>query len=247
MAVAFRSVSTAGAGFVADSQTTTKPAGTASGDALLLNLFSDQQVTITPPSGSWTQLELTDWNGWRSYTWWLLAGGSEPADYTCTWSGTIYVDILLSAYSGVDAAGPIIDSTANSGSGTTATGTGITVPSGRDGSMLAWHAISSVGARSGAPTPGSWTNRSTFDTNDYLDTLPVDAGATGDFTSTYTSQAWVVHLVGLQPAASGGGGGAVTVNHSSVLSFPTLCRKPQNDNGRWIRGRGGLWEPRRAA
>ncbi len=50
----------------------------------------------------------------------------------------------------------------------------------------------------------------------------------------------------IRPAAGGGGGGgAVTVDHHSVLSFPTLCRKPKRDDGRWTRGRGGLWLPER--
>ena len=68
-----------------------------------------------------------------------------------------------------------------------------------------------------------------------------------------TGANYVVHgtfgTAGDEPDASlGGGGGTDTTDHHvSTLSFPALCRRPRNDNGKWTRSQGGLYVPKRAA
>lgn len=67
--------------------------------------------TWTPPSG-WTQLgTLRDGNGEHSsQTWYKVAGGSEPADYTWTCNDNVnHKHIVITAFGGVDPADPIDD------------------------------------------------------------------------------------------------------------------------------------------
>lgn len=206
MAVTFRAVSTSGAGNSGDgTEDHAKPTGTVNNtDVLFAALYTDNTGAHSLGGGStWSQRQTTTWNGWRTSTWTKLAGAAEPTNYTFTFTAG-YWAAIIAAYSGCDsssAAAHYVDSSQNTATSTTATGTGITTT--RADSLLIWHAISSVGARSGAPTPGSWSNRSTFDTNMYLDDRAIGAGATGNFTSSYSNQVWVVHLVGLQgPAAA---------------------------------------------
>lgn len=67
------------------------------------------------------------------------------------------------------------------------------------------------------------------------------------FSPTSNSEHASLAILLLEDTGGGGGGGEVTpVDHSSVSSFPVMCRKLRRDDGRWARGRGGLWE-RKAA
>lgn len=98
------------------SLTITKPAGTILNDFLLAALFigsdtNTSQPTITPPSG-WTLLRTTVHGviGFLSI-YYLVAGGSEPANYT--WSVTATADTnpdmygSMSAYVNVNPINPI--------------------------------------------------------------------------------------------------------------------------------------------
>jgi hypothetical protein len=74
-----------------------KPASTASGDLLVVSLNgSSGETAFTAPSG-WTTMiaSWTDNNDSAGATFWKLAGGSEPASYTFTWttSGDIVASI----------------------------------------------------------------------------------------------------------------------------------------------------------
>lgn len=205
MAVAFRSASTAGAGTQGSPLAVTKPAGAVDNtDVYVLTFFTDSNGTVTPPSGFVERENTTFDANWHLIMYTKLAG--TETTFSISWvGGNAYIDAILSCYSGCDAStatAHYVDSTANTGTGTTATGLGITLASAD--SMLVWSAISDVGARSGGPSGGIWTNRVTHDTNMYLDTAPHGSGATGNFTSTYSSQEWVVHVLGLQPAAAAG-------------------------------------------
>ncbi|HEY3498577.1 MAG TPA: hypothetical protein VGK73_27995 [Polyangiaceae bacterium] len=222
--VAFRSVTTSGAGNSPDgTENHALPAGTVSGDAVSAFLFTDNSGAHSLSGGSsWgSPVETHTWNGgaYRSSSWTKVAGGSEPANYVFTFTAG-YWDAIIVAHSGVDAAAAFIDATSNTGTSTSATGLGVTAT--RADSFLLWFAISGTGARSGAPTPGTWDNRSTFDTNFYLDDRAIGAGATGNFTSAYPNQEWVVHIIGLQGPEGGGGGGGVVPGPSATTPRRTL-------------------------
>lgn len=89
------------------SLTVTKPPGTASGH-LLLTFFTVDQAGYSPalPSG-FTLIDAIE-NGGRSLrAAYKVAGGSEPADYTFTWSTSDQAIAFMIALSGVKVSGPI--------------------------------------------------------------------------------------------------------------------------------------------
>jgi hypothetical protein len=102
-----------------------KPAGFASGDALLASVATRGAPTITPPAG-WTLVRL-DASGStvRQAVYVHIAGGSEPASYTFTLSSAQSAAGGILAYTGVDPANPI-DAT---GGQANAASTSITAPS----------------------------------------------------------------------------------------------------------------------
>ena len=87
------------------------PAGTTTGDVMIASVaVLPSAVTITPPSG-WTSLNRVDQTAGNDSTqeiFYRVAGGSEPASYTWTFSGGIggAAGGILS-YSGVDTTSPI--------------------------------------------------------------------------------------------------------------------------------------------
>lgn len=70
------------------SVTVTKPAGTASGDTLVAVVHGYLPATLTAPSG-WILINGPVADGTALYSWLYqkIAGGSEPSNYTWTWSG----------------------------------------------------------------------------------------------------------------------------------------------------------------
>ncbi len=84
-----------------------KPAGFASGDALLATVAARGAPTITPPAG-WTLVRL-DASGStvRQAVYVHIAGGSEPASYTFTLSSAQSAAGGILAYTGVDPVTPI--------------------------------------------------------------------------------------------------------------------------------------------
>lgn len=203
LAVAYRD-STANAQATSTTNTVTKPVGLTAGDIMLASTNNDT-ATVTPPSGGWAEVSSGSgtFTGWVQRVWWKIADAGDVAasNFTWTFSATVYSDVIMAAFSGGHQTTPIFGDTVNTGTGTTATGTGINgTPAG---SLLAHFAVSSVGARSAGPS--GMDNRETFDTNVYLDTLDLTAGGdTGDKTSTYASQSWIVHMVVIQPPAAAG-------------------------------------------
>lgn len=58
----------------------TKPSGTVSGDFLIATIFDSSGGAATPPSG-FTLIRATSAGGFTLYSYYKLAGGSEPASY----------------------------------------------------------------------------------------------------------------------------------------------------------------------
>ena len=106
-AIAFRS-SSAGTTVASSSVAVAKPTGVVSGDVLMAAVSVRGLPTITPPSG-WSQVR-SDVNGtvMTQATFSHLAGGSEPASYTFTFSTSVSAAAVgILAYSGVDPVNPV--------------------------------------------------------------------------------------------------------------------------------------------
>jgi hypothetical protein len=96
----------------------TKPAGTAAGDLLIATLATDGSTagSMSPPAG-WTVIDLANQSGAVTYgVWWKLAGASEPASYTFSWSGNEAAYGTVMRFTGHDPADPIDISATGGGS-----------------------------------------------------------------------------------------------------------------------------------
>ncbi|MFW2403867.1 MAG: DNRLRE domain-containing protein [Gammaproteobacteria bacterium] len=98
-----------------------KPAGTGTGDLLIATLVTDgsKSASMSAPAG-WTVIDLAEQSGQVTYgVWWKLAGASEPASYTWSWSDGEKVYGTVMRFTGHNPATPI-DVTATAGGSSSA-------------------------------------------------------------------------------------------------------------------------------
>jgi hypothetical protein len=152
-----------------------KPAGVASGDMMLVAIYTGDaaSASITPPSG-WTELRTYAPNSFfRFSVFYRVAGASEGASYSFT-VGDVDTVGAISAYRGGETGAPA--STISTGlSGTSLAAPSITTTEAN--TMI----ISIVGGDEGAASAKSWTPPSgvTERSDRYLGSLSL---AVGDFT-----------------------------------------------------------------
>lgn len=106
MAILFRSCNSAftnGAALL----TITKPAGVVENDLMIAQIsIANLPTTITTPGG-WTLIRELTAVHLRTIAYYKVAGDSEPADYTWTFSGATTAAGGILAYQGVDASSPV--------------------------------------------------------------------------------------------------------------------------------------------
>jgi hypothetical protein len=233
--------------------TATEPASAAQNDGLLMLVLVERTFTgFTPPSG-WTAVPncnaLDVGTAFTAHAYSILRGAGAPA-YDVSWTTSHYFEWSVYAFPGVLTTASFID--ASSG-GTSTSGTQVDPPAittTTDDTLicaLAWHWAGWGGG--GASAPSGYTLRFGAASYDHaLSTVAQGAAGSADpglYGSAGGSDVMRGMTIALgSVAGGGGGGGAVAVDHTSTLSFPGLMRKPKRDDG-WIRGRGGLWEPKR--
>lgn len=198
---------------------------------------------------------------WMHFLYWRILTGSDPVSVTMDAQYTVWYTVT---YSGAHATTPLVDTgSANSGVGTGVTGTGVPVTTA--GSILF---ASQIGYTNGLSVGfgGMSVREAAYDgVNSWYDES-VSSGPTGNRTATLGgSTDWSVTMGVIAPDGGGGGGVVATVDHSSALSFPVLCRKPANDNrvppgrrtysfsthvadsGQFARSKSGIYLPKRLA
>ncbi|MCH8867979.1 MAG: hypothetical protein IID58_14160, partial [Proteobacteria bacterium] len=183
-----------------------KPIGTADTDVLIAHIGVDggTGISVTPPGG-WTLIRRTD-NGTSIAlaSYYLVAGGSEPANYTFTISGSTARTGAISTYAGVDNASPIDASSGQTGSGTSVTAASVTTASNDE--MLVglysllnngtWTPPSGMAERYDFAQSGSSKIKS-----EGADALQASAGASGAKSATSSkSGAWSAQLIALNVA-----------------------------------------------
>jgi hypothetical protein len=105
-----------------------KPAGTAVGDLLIAAVATDgnHATTLAPPAG-WTAVEVSQQGGAVTFgVWWKLAGASEAADYTFSWSGGEKAYGMVMRFTGHDPVNPIHVSANTGGTSASPTAPGVT-------------------------------------------------------------------------------------------------------------------------
>jgi hypothetical protein len=185
--------------------TVTKPSGTASGDVLIAAIaFNGSPGTLTLPSG-WVQIAASiAITNPKVYGWYLIAGGSEPADYTWTSTTTITSGCGISRYSGVDTS-TVLDAAGVATSGAIAAGGSLTgVTTVTNNAMV----IAAMGVNSGSTiiTEAStvvverWEAAGKHCEHD--SDIFVTAGATGTIDYTFSaSREWAGWVAALLPAS----------------------------------------------
>lgn len=231
--------------------TATEPSGAADGNGFVLFVvIDDAHSGVNGPTG-WTSVGSSDLGPATTYIYSVRRGSSAPS-LDVSWTTSRYSEWLLMRVTGQRAGNDFVEAITF---GTPAAGVDINPPSV---TTLTADTLIVAGGQSAVGTvvntaPTNYTLRSLGDGSfDYVvatrEIAAIGAEDPGVFDCTQASSTVCGFTLSIASDAGGGGGGDVaTVDHSSVLSFPALCRRPQNDNGRWTRGQGGLWVPRRAA
>lgn len=164
-------------------------------------------ATLSTPSG-WTLLEETQSNTGagdnRLYTFSKVAGGSEPADYTVTASGTAWLSGTILRLTGASVSSPIADSDENSAESATSLNTP-SISTTVNNSMFVIFA-SRRDSGGDTPTASGYTNRA----NSAVSSIRIDAftkaqaspGASGAVTVDYTNTQddMCVHIIAVDKA-----------------------------------------------
>ena len=195
-----QATSNTGAG--ANNVVLTMPAGVVQKDLIVASLAirGGSGVTVATPAG-WTNLRNTNnGTGVRLATFYRIAGASEPATYTFTFSNSQRAVGGISLFYGVRSSGVLdVNGATTTGNSATATANSITTTAANS-VALAFYAI---GRESAYSQPTGWTelydmqqasmtpaNRSTVGA-DYK--LMPTAGATNNAASTVSTGLWVAH------------------------------------------------------
>lgn len=167
----------------------TKPSGTASGDLLFAAIASDDFNISSAPSG-WTLIRntLSSYAN-RLLTYYKVAGGSEPADYTWTFSASTDLTGAVLAYTGLTSTPLDVENVQENASSTSVTAPSITVTN--NDSLLIFVGSTNEDNDATTYTPPSgmtervdrfntWTSMEVADQN-------VASGATGTRVATATN------------------------------------------------------------
>jgi hypothetical protein len=171
--------------------------------------YDNLSSTITPPTG-WSarddQISGAGNNHIRATSWYKVAGGSEPASYQWSGTGSPYTDIAILAYSGGDTGDPIDTSTEAGGENvaTSYTATGLTTAI--NGEVLVCCAATYNG---GTNIAGGMTDRGATGDNAVRvqDEVRATAGATGTRSADFwsTPDDFVALMIAVRPSVGGGG------------------------------------------
>lgn len=204
--------------FASSTATGTRPTGTAADDGLVAIVATVVIAPAVPPTitgapAGWTQIGSdVVHNGLNGgavnarHTFWRRVGeSSEPATYAWTLSGAGGWGVKVGCWDNIRTSGSFVQSiTSNSGTGTTATATGITTDESNQkliGFFLADNAAATWTAPSGM-TEQNDTNGSSITDEDFA-----TAGATGNKAATASvSVAWQAYAVALYSEDSTAGG-----------------------------------------
>lgn len=187
--------------------------GLVAGDVIIAHLSlrgGTNNGTITPPSGSWNLVDRVD--SGTSVTlavYSLVAGSSEPASYTWSWSsGTVRAAAIMRSFSGVDTTAPVDGhaGATESVASTTHVAPSVTAAYANEmrvvgiadssnstcATQLGWQLIS--GGSSGSGGGSSQVNESFYHSSTFL-----PAGPTGTMTATCGSDIAATHQLTLKP------------------------------------------------
>ncbi|HKO73924.1 MAG TPA: hypothetical protein VJU01_01285, partial [Gaiellaceae bacterium] len=178
----------------ATSVSVTKPTGVQANDLLVAHVMVTGNVTASIAGSGWTAVQSgSAANAATQASFYKIAGGSEPASYSFTWTGSQAAAATVTAYYGVKSSGALdVSSTvASTNNTTTVTANGVTTTA-NDDIVLAFFGSAS---NSSYTPPGGWNERGDVNTTGIsgstADEIKVTAGGTGNVSATSTVSARV--------------------------------------------------------
>jgi large repetitive protein len=192
-AVSHRNTQT-GSATGATSVSVTKPTGVQANDLLVAHVMVTGNVTASIAGSGWTAVTSgTAANTATQASFYKIAGGSEPASYSFTWTGSQAAAATVTAYYGVKSSSPFdLSSAIASTNNTTSVTAGTLTTTANDDIVLAFFGSAS---NSTYTPPASWNERGDVGTTGISastdDQIKVTAGATGNAVATSTVSARV--------------------------------------------------------
>ena len=202
MTISFVGTTTFASG-LSTSRTVNKPAGTTDGDILLGSLYiettQDPVTGLSTPGFTASQDKFNATSIAHHDIVRYKRASAEGSNYQWSWTSNLFNEFNMFTYRGCISSGsPINAASTNSGSGTTATLTGITTTVSN--TMLVAFVTDSAGST--YTFPAGWTNRGTGNSTGITQREKFQAavGATGNFAVTLgTSGSWTAVLIALTP------------------------------------------------
>ena len=178
----------------ATSVSVTKPTGVQANDLLVAHVMVTGNVTASIAGSGWTAITSgTAANQATQASFYKIAGGSEPASYSFTWTGSQAAAATVTAYYGIksSSAFDVNSAVASANNTTTVTANSVTTTA-NDDIVLAFFGSAS---NSTYTPPGGWNERGDVGTTGIsastADKIQVTAGATGNASATSTVSARV--------------------------------------------------------
>lgn len=224
MAIAQRgSVVTITAGNGVSILNTAFPTGTVDGDLVFVSLYLESSLAIGTPAmeaagGTWTKLEntsnTTPTPDFEHYVFWKIAA-SEAANFDVTWDGdSIWRDIAVIAFSGVDTTTPLdgITPTKATGTGTAVSTAGVSA--GTAGSWRVMFEVDFDGRARSSYSPAELHDSENMSIGGAVDTNG-DTTTNGVCTLGSGGSSWSAIMCRIRPAGGGGGGSNIkAISHS---------------------------------
>ena len=217
---AFRSSTIPGSGSSAGI-TITKPTGVVDNDILVCFAYFESDAAITPPSG-WTQKLLNEQNAGgedhRLYCWWHRAA-SDGASYAWSWTGSVFRDFSIHAFSGALTSGDPFQQTNTAIAGaSSATTPAVSLTTTTADTTLLW-AGSNFNSNAWNTDPTGFTALYDASYGRCFYKAQATAGASGSITCTNNVAGFqTAMLLSLASIAEAGGGG--TLSKRSPLASP---------------------------
>lgn len=202
----------------------TKPTGVVAGDvmvAIVGGQVASDTFTVSAPSG-WVEMEVGSSGTLVLYMFLKVAGGSEPADYTFTYSVSVAQRRAgIQNYIHVDNTTPQ-DAAATGNTGPLTTATGLSITTVTDNAWLVLGVATQAAVTITPPT--GFTERYVSGRANFQDDEQTSAGASGNKDATLSSNStWVTVMGALRPAVASNTGLAYDAGaQSSVADASSL-------------------------
>lgn len=222
-AIAFVAQASANNGNGANTLTINKPAGTVSGHVMIATVTTRTTGAFTAPTG-WTSVLDSTATNIHQITYYKVAGASEPANYSWTWTGaTRRASGGIVDYSGVDNTSPVDVSASGTGASGNASVPNVTTAASNDRIVVAVSTSKKTTYTPASGTTERYDDGSTGTNGTTNEAADIAKAAPGAFeppnltvNPASSTNSWIAHTVALQETES------ITATFPSNYTFATF-------------------------